>query len=197
MRAYKTVSINIPEPQNSPLTYSFKVKEPYVLNAEADHQMVKANCIQWGELSISVDEAQISTLPANNSFAPIKAVLKRLDNNQIIAARNFTRGTFYKSGNRNLNNDNNLIFDSIPRVPVRLEITDQCGAITIIENQTPSINTPLKIAAFTKCNSSTSYFHVKPSNGSPSLPVRFKIYDHSNHLITDKLLTDYRLIIYR
>ncbi len=187
---YKTVAITTPSPQNTALGYNFLVKEPYRLNVNADNQFVKNNCIQWGELTILNNGFPVNLLSSGNTFAPITAVLKRLDNNEVIASRNFTKGAFYKSSNRNKNHDNNLIFDSVPRVPVQLQLTDQCGLVTTINITKPSSNVPFRGKATAKCSTKSNYLFVNTINAVPSLPVSFKIYDSTNKLVVNKTLNE-------
>ncbi len=189
---FKTTSITIPNINTSVFTYDFSVKEPYILNSNStDYPAVKSSCVQWGELTILSDGSPVSSISSTNTLAPITAVLKRQDNGAVIDTRKFGAGGLskYSSYGYSSSGINNLLFDSVPRVPVTLELTDQCGNITSINANTPSVKTPFMLSASTACNNGDSYFYINTKNAAPSLPVRLKIYDNSNALLVDKVMT--------
>ena len=176
---FNTVTRTIPVPDNTTLTYDFQLKDPYDrLTSNNWTVATKGNCIQWGELKILIAGSPVTSLPANNGALPITVTVKRQDDGSIIQ-QNIIRNSF-------LNQQGN--FDSIPRIPVTVEVKDACGNI---KNFT--FNTPLPLKAFTLqasnfCGSSP-YFYVSPTNAAPSSPIRFKIYDATNTLIVDKMLS--------
>jgi hypothetical protein len=186
---FKTVSIRTPAISNTSYSYAFQVKEPYILSTSStDYPGVKGSCIQWGELSILSAGSPISSIAAANTFMPITAVLKRQDDGSIINSRIFQSGGLSKFSYAYSNpNTNNLLFDSIPRVPVVLEITDQCGTVTTINVDVPSTKVPFKVQAFSSCGS-YPYFYINTINAAASLPVKLKIYDASNTLLVNKTM---------
>ncbi|MEN9571312.1 MAG: hypothetical protein RL172_2543 [Bacteroidota bacterium] len=188
---YKTNSVTIPAVVNPVYTYSFQVKEPYILNTgSTDMPVMKGSCIQWGELTILQAGAALTTIPNNNTFFPLTAVLKRQDNGQVITTRVYNPGGLAKSTywGYNMSGNNNLIFDSVPRVPVTLELTDQCGNTTRLNAGSPSSRQQFRLQAFTRCTNGNTYFYLNTINASPSLPVRFKLYDANNNLLQDKMM---------
>lgn len=201
---FKTNAITIPNITSPNYTYSFAVKEPYKLYSwSTEYPAVKGNCIQWGELAIYQNGTPITSIPSNNTKFPIKAVLKRQDTNEILDTRLFGAGGLSKYTTRSststtstLTNFNNPIFDSVPRVPVTLVITDQCGTVTTLNVNTSSTLVPFKLQANTQCSSGSSFFYVNTYNASPSLPVRYKLYDASNNLLYSKWLNNASQYIY-
>jgi hypothetical protein len=182
----------MPAVSNPVFNYSFQVKEPYILNSwSTDMPAMKSACIQWGELSITQNGSPVSSILSSNTFFPVTAVLKRQDDGSVISTRTYQAGSLQKFSSYGFNstNINNLIFDSVPRVPVTLELTDQCGTKTILPANNPSTRTQFKLQAFTRCLNAGSYFYVNTFQAAPSLPLRFKLYNASNTLLHNKLMT--------
>ncbi len=187
---FKTTSITIPNSTSPVYTYSFQVKEPYDISGYGSMPAMKGNCIQWGELAILYNGSPVSSIPASNTLAPITAVLKRQDNGEVLSSRIFQAGTLGKSNAYGYvgTTTNNLIFDSVPRVPVTLDLIDQCGTTTTIPVNTPSVKQPFNLQAFTSCSSGSSYFALSTFNGTPSLPLKYKLYDNTNTLLVNRLI---------
>jgi len=185
---FKTASIDIPAIENLPLSYSFDLKEPFVLANSENNFRLKGNCIQWGELNLISNGSIISAIAGNNTYTPLSVKIIRLDNNQTVAERKITWGSLYKSENRPLKNDNNLLFDSLPRVALKVEITNQCGVVSTIKAKVANQANTFHMQAKPACFNDKHFVEIFTASGIPSLPVKFSLYGKQNKLLSSKIL---------
>lgn len=179
-----TTSIVMPQPDPAALSFNFVLKDPYNRSSPSGSTSGIVNyldCVQWGELTVLANGTPVTTLSQDNANLPLTVTIKRQDNGSTITTRTIS----YLEGIWTIDS---LHFDSIPRVPVTVEVKNACGTA-----QTFTFNTPLplsgyNIQAFNQCSPTGNFFQISAYNGVPTTPIHFKIYNDANSLIIDKMI---------
>lgn len=174
---FTTTSVSIAVPTGGTLGYDFQLNDPpAALSGSA-----KQGCVQTGLLKYSVNGSFVSQLPSNHSSLPLSVLITRQDNGSTIVSRPAVY-SFYTP-------DGGTIFDSIPRVPIVVKITDACGIVTTF-NKNPLPLPAFHIQAYSSCSNPRNFL-VRPYDYQPSPIIQLKVYNSANTKIIDMPMTSY------
>lgn len=175
---FQTFSFSTGAPSTINYSFQFQVKNPYTIPPYGS-EITKRECPQWGEVTVLSGGAAVTSIAENHPNTNYTLTLKRQDNGQIIKTHTYGTGNLHKTATGPggyISTFNNLIFDSVPRVPVRLEITDGCGNLTNIDANTPEPLPQFDLQAFVYCSGNYRYFRVNPILAQPSGPINVRCY---------------------